>query len=295
MKNLIKMELKKAIFSKFFLMGLAVLLLFSVMSGIYMVENRVDYNPEIITTDEYYFENGKFVMNPDLPLFGFYNSWVGGEALSLFQVIFYYLLPVGAIIPFAWSYHTERKNGYLKNIASRIDKKKYFIAKAMAVFTSGSLVVLISLIVNIAIVSAFVPAIEPFATYTFYNYIYIGDMWVDYYYSNPALYVALYVMLDTLYGGIFALLSFATAFYVKNIFAVMFLPFISVVAVGYIRDLSITYTTAEVFYEFNPITYLHSLMYGGQREWWVIWGIALILLLFSLCTIFIRGFRDEIF
>ena len=295
MKNLIKMEFKKAIFSKFFLLGLALLLLFSILSGIYMVESRVDYNPKIITTDEYYFENGKFVMNPDLPLFGFFNSWVGGEAISVFQVIFYYLLPVASVIPFAWSYYTERKSGYLKNITSRTDKKKYFIAKTIAVFTSGALAVLIPLIVNIAIVSAFVPTITPFAGYTFYNYVYIGDMWVDLYYSNPSLYVALYVLLDALYGGIFALLSFATAFYVKNIFAVMFFPFLSVVAVGYIRDLSINYTTSVVFYEYSPITYLHSLMYGGQRVWWVIWGLALILLLFSLCTIFIRGFRDEIF
>ena len=130
MSSLIKTELKKAIKSKFFLLGLALMLLFSVLSGIYMIENRATYNPEVI--NEYILQaDGTYKNNPDLPLFGFYNSWVGGEALSLFQTLFYNLLPVGAAIPYAWSYHTERKSGYLKDIASRTDKKKYFVAKAL--------------------------------------------------------------------------------------------------------------------------------------------------------------------
>ena len=122
MKKLIKMELKKAICSKLFLLGFLLLLLFAMLSAWFMIENRVSYNPDMILSEVYY-ENGKFKTNPDLPLFGFYNSWVGGEVISLAQSLFYNLLPIGAAIPFAWSYHTERKNGYLKNIASRTDKK----------------------------------------------------------------------------------------------------------------------------------------------------------------------------
>ena len=295
MKNLIKMELKKAIISKFFLMGLVLLLIFSILSGIYMIRNDGGYNPQAITSYDYFYEKGEYQINPDLPLYTFYKDWVGGEVLSLFQTIFYYLLPVASVIPFAWSYYTERKSGYLKNIASRTNKKKYFIAKTIAVFISGALVALIPLIVNIALVSAFVPSIDPFAGYTFFNYHYIGEIWIEYYFTNPALYIALYVLLDTIYGGIFALLSFAIAFYVRNIFAIIFLPFMLVVALGYIRDLVLTYNNTYIFYEFNPTIFLHSLMYGGQRVWWVIWGIALVLLLFSIGTIFIRGFKDEIF
>ena len=295
MKNIIKLELKKAIISKFFLMGLAILLLFAILSGIYMLENRVSYNPNDITSLEYYFENGKFKTNPDLSLYGFYNSWVGGEALSLFQSLFFNLLPIGAAIPFAWSYHTERKSGYLKNIASRTDKKKYFIAKTIAVFISGALVVLIPLIVNIALVSAFVPSIDPFAGYTFYNYHYVGEMWIEYYFTNPALYVSLYVLFDALYGGIFALLSFATAFYIKNILAVLFLPYCLTMVVGYLQNIIIANGWFDVTYTISPSYYLHSLMYGGSRIEWVIISITLFLLTFSLGSIFVRGFNDEIF
>ena len=294
MKALVRIELKKAIKSKFFLLGLALMLLFSVLSGIYMIENRATYNPEVI--NEHILQaDGTYKNNPDLPLFGFYNSWVGGEALSLFQTLFYNLLPIGAAIPYAWSYHTERKSGYLKSIASRTDKKKYFVAKAIAVFTSGVLVVLIPILVNIIMVSAFVPFVEPFAGYTFYNYHYVGEMWIEYYFTNPMLYVALYVLLDTLYGGLYALLSFAVAFYIKNILAVLFMPYLFVAVLGYLENIIITNGVYEAVYAINPSLYLHSLMYGGMRMWWIILPITLVLLIFALGTIFIRGFRDEIF
>ena len=228
-------------------------------------------------------------------MFGFYNSWVGGEELSLGTVLFYYLMPIGAAIPFAWSYHTERKSGYLKNIASRTDKKKYFIAKTIAVFVSGVLAVLIPLIVNIALVSAFVPTIEPFAGYTFYNHVFIGDMWIELYYTCPWLYVTLYVLLDVLYGVIYALLIFAVTFFIKNILAILFVPFISLFVIGYFGEIIIMNVQMDRWFEFNPIIYLHSLHSGNQRAWWIILLITIGLLCFSLCTIFIRGFKDEIF
>ena len=294
MKNLLKNELRKAIISKYFLLGLALLLLFAMLSGMFMYENRVNYNPNSILKHALD-ESGNYRTNPDLPIFSFYNSWVGGEAITLYQTIFFYLLPVGAAIPFAWSYHTERKSGYLKNIASRINKKKYFTAKTIAVFISGALVVLIPLVMNILFVSAFVPSTMPFTGYIAYNYIVVSDMFADLYFSNPVLYVALYVLIDTIYGGVFALLSFAVSFYIKNIFVVLFLPFIMVIATGYIRNLAMQKVSGYLFVEFNPVIYLHSIMHGGVRYWWVIFGIAAILLVFSLCTIFIRGFRNEIF
>lgn len=295
MKKLIKMELKKAILSKFFVLGLLLLLVFALFSTWYMLENRIAYNPSLILNDSSSFENGKFKTNPDLPLFGFYNSWLGAEVLSLGQTLFYNLLPVAVAIPYAWSYHKERKNGYLKNIASRTDKKKYFIAKIIAVFTSGVLVVFIPIIINIALVSAFVPSISPFPGYTLYNYLYIGDMWIEYYYNNPAFYVALYVTLDCLYGGLFALLSFAISFYIKSMLAVLFTPYILCMVTGYINGIIVSNLNSSTLIEFRPTVFLHSLQPSLNRLWWVILLITLVIMLFSLITITVRGFKDEIF
>lgn len=294
MINTLKMELKKALVSKYFIIGLSVMLLFAVLSGIYMIESRAGYNPDDIY--EYCYSNGEFTENPDTSLFGFYNSWVGGEELSLAYTLFFQLLPLGAALPFAWSFYRERKTGYIKNITSRVKKEYYYYSKAIAVFLSGSLVVLVPLLVNILLVSAFVPVVRPFVGYTHYNHLYFGNMWADIYYTTPMLYTALYVILESLYGGIFALLSFAITFYINNIFAVEILPFILMIAFGYLQGFIYNLIgTATVQFEFVPTYFIHSRTLGGQVVSWVVVSVTLLLIAFSLVTILVRGKRDEIF
>ena len=57
------MELKKAFCSKKFLLGICLLLLFAVLSAVYMIEGRAGYNPDSILAS---MEGGQFTHNPDL-------------------------------------------------------------------------------------------------------------------------------------------------------------------------------------------------------------------------------------
>lgn len=107
MLKILKIELKKALFSKYFFAGLILLLLFSFLSGLYMIENWSEYNPDKLY--EIYQENGEFTSNPILPVYSFFSAWLGGDMLSLASTMFFYFLPVGAALPYAWSYHRERK------------------------------------------------------------------------------------------------------------------------------------------------------------------------------------------
>lgn len=292
LKRTLRMELNKAIFSKFFAFGLALLLFMALFSAFYMIEIRSSYNPNDI--EAYYMQDGKFTTNPDVSLYGFYNSWIGGEELSLAYSLFFTLLPVGAALPFGWSYYAERKSGYLKNIATRIDKKQYFACKAIAAFVSGTLVVLIPLLANILLVSAFVPMAEPFVGYTFYNHVHFGSLWADLLFTHPALYTALYVLLDGLYGGIFALLSFACAFFVNNVFLVAFLPFLSMLALGYMQGLLYAGFPDVIQLECIPTQFLHSRS-QLQTTAPIVALVTIVLLGFALLTIAIRGRKDEIF
>lgn len=124
-------------------------------------------------------ENGKYLYNPDFPLFSFFNAWVGGETTTVAYTLFFTIMPVCTAIPFAWSYHNESKNSYIINVATRINIRKYFIAKAIAVFVSGALVVFLAFALNILIVSAFIPYCQPWAGYNFYNLVYFDTMWSD--------------------------------------------------------------------------------------------------------------------
>lgn len=283
-------ELRKAFVSKKFLLGTALLLIFSVLSAVYMIESRAGYNPGDILES---MNGGEFTRNPDLSLITFYNSWVGGDELSLAAPLFFTLLPVGAALPFGWSYYAERKNGYLKNIYSRVDKRTYLTGKAIAAFLSGAAVAAISLVVNILLVLAKIPLITPFAGYNLYNHIHFGSLWSDLYFSAPGLYVLLYALLDVVYGGIFALRSFAAGFYFRNIFAVLFSPFLCMVAANYIESVIQSSMTDRVPVEFIPSQFLHPQSIHTQTMAWAVLLVTALLLTFSLLTIYFRGVRHE--
>lgn len=295
MSKMLKIELKKALFSKTFLLGTALLTLFALCSALYMIEGQSNYNPNHLY--EYCMDNGEYVSNPDFPLVSLYTSWVGADRVSLAYALFFNLMPIGAAIPFAWSYHTERKCGYLKNIATRIDRKYYYISKTIAVFVSGSLAVFIPYIINILLVSAFIPYYQPWIGYNLYNMVYFGTTWSDLFFSYPLLHMILYVILNTVYGGIFALLSYSISFYIRNYVAILFTPFLLILVSGYVETtiynnfFQNTYTLVE----FVPTQFLHSRSIHYQVMSWAVILVTVLLIAFIFATIYYKGKKNEIY
>ncbi|MBQ8210566.1 MAG: hypothetical protein IJZ35_08300 [Clostridia bacterium] len=288
MKKQLKIELKKAIFSPYFLFGLVMLTLFSVLSAIYILEKNGGYTAAIKADTEYAY-------NPDLPLFSFFSSWIGAERMSLAYTLFFNLMPIGTALPFAWSFCSERKSGYIKNIVIRDNKKNYYKAKTIAIFVSGMIVVLIPLLINILIVSSKMPLYKPFAGYNFYNCVYFGDLFADLYYSNPGIYVSLYVALNTLYGGLFAVLGAAFSFYISNIFSAVLLPFVIMLILAYTEHAFQAYMFAGDIVELIPTQFLHASTLYANSSGIVVAAVAIIILTFSFFTIYFKGVKNEIY
>lgn len=228
-----------------------------------------------------------------MALFTFYNSWIGGDDLSLAANLFYTLLPVGAALPFGWSYYIERKTGYLKNVYTRVGKGTYLAGKTIAVFLSGASVVAVGLIVNILLVFAKIPVVTPFAAYNFYNHVYFSNLWADLYFAAPWLYVLLFALLDIFYGGIFALISFAVGFYFRNIFAVLFTPFLLMLVASYVENVFFSNRADFVPLEWVPTLFLHPQGVHFQIVGWAVMLVTVLLLAFSCLTIYFRGVCRE--
>lgn len=295
MKKVLIIELKKAIFSRKFLLGTGLLTTLAVLSAIYSIENWGDYNPGYL--EEYCISNGKYIYNPDFPTNSFFNAWIGGDMLSLAYTLFFVFLPVGAALPYAWSYYIERKNGYIRNIVTRTNKMNYYYSKTIAVFLSGAFSILIPFVINILLVSAFIPYYKPWAGYNFYNMIFFGNMWADLFFSNPIVHTILFVLLNILYGGIFALLSFTISFFVRNIVAVIFGPFLLMIALGYVENVIVSHfwKNSLIIFEFVPTRFLHSRTIYNQVTSENVILITILLLIFSMTTIFLKGKKDEIY
>lgn len=288
MKKQLKIELKKAIISPYFLCGFILMTLFAVLSAMYMVEKQGFYTDAIKA-------DSAFSTNPDLPLFSFFSSWIGAEKMSLAYILFFNLMPIGAALPFAWSFCGERKSGYIKNIVTRDRKINYYRAKTFAVFISGVLTVLIPLVINIMIVSSKMPLYKPFAGYNFYNGVYFGGMFADLLYSHPGIYVFLYVILNGLYGGLFALFGAALSFFISNKFTSVLLPFVVFLAAGYAEHTLQANIYAGYIKEFIPTQFLHATDMYGKSSGIVVLAVTVFIFMFSLLTIHFKGVKNEIY
>jgi len=294
MINSIKMELRKALKNKFFNISLGVMTLFAVLSAVWCCQNFLGL---LSAFEENYFSNGKMIENDLFPVYTSYNYWIGGEMQSLMYSLFFTLLPVFAVLPFGWSYYLERKSGYIKQVVTKTGKRTFFLAKLIAVFISGALVVFIPLIINFLIVSAVYPSTLPQVNYVFYNYVGFGSMWSDLFFTIPWLYVALYILLDSLFAGLFAISAFAVSFFVKNRVAVVFFPFVFCMALEYLRTFLISSSMGSYPWdiEIAPTAFLHAAGMHCRTIGYVVLLEAVFIAIFAGGTILIRGKKDEIF
>ena len=90
-----------------------------------------------------------------------YNHFIGLDYWHKQPQTLYMLFPLLASIPYASSYCSEKKSGYLKVMLTRIDRKVYYISKFISVFFSGFITIISILIISLIIV----PKIEELNRY----------------------------------------------------------------------------------------------------------------------------------
>ena len=213
--------------------------------------------------------------------------------MSLASTLFFTLLPVCAVLPYASAFHQERKAGYLRIMLPQCGRKPYFLAKTLAVFLTGAVVVVLPLLMNFLAVSAFVPATAPQVNYSFYNYVLFGDLWADLFFDQPLLYVLLYILLDGLFGGLLALFAFALSFLIPNRVVILVLPLLLLLGLDYLS------TMAAGFWSSTPMTIslldLLRAAHDATARGWVVALEAGILAVFSGAIIWLRGVRSEVY
>ena len=176
--NCVKIEIRKAVGNLFFWISLACLMLFSLFSASFVIQNY-------LLAREYLFpEQIRKGINEFYPIWNFYQNWIGAERISMASSLFFTLLPVFAVLPAALSFQKERRTGYLRVAVFRTGKRQYVLAKSVAVFLSGFLVAFLPLIANVLLVSAFIPTTIPQVNYNFYTYVSFGELWADLFFSS---------------------------------------------------------------------------------------------------------------
>lgn len=145
---------------------------------------------------------------------------------SYYLEIYYTSIVLLATVPYAASYFMDVKDGYIKNIYTRMDAAGYLVGKYLAVFVSAGSICVIPLIINTYLTAMALPSLTPeFGTFTFPL---AGNKCfaVELFYSYPYIYTLLYLIIDFAITGLYGCLSLVISRIVSNRYIVMFFPFV---------------------------------------------------------------------
>ena len=289
MLPILETELKKLFSSKAFWGILLFLTLITTLIGItqgYDYKQIIDnvYLDRPTDTNGYLTEDNLYFS------FTLYNTWIGSITGDLFfTVIFYYILPLAACLPFSLSLLDEIKSGYLRQMALKKGQKRYYLAKYIVTFISAFLLAVIPIIVNIIITACFVPAYTPDPLDQIYSSQYFGRYLASVFYSKPFLFVVIFTVLPGVFCGLWADLIMSISLFVHNKFAVVIIPY---VALFFEKSFFDALFANRIALDLSPFYFIRGNSDGNIT--FVIMILA-VLLCISLCIVYLRGRNDDVY
>lgn len=242
--RIFKMEIRKALRNKFFYI--------SILIGCVITMFSLAYNIEIYQVD---MANQTGTSNPMYGASNLFNRWIGGEPFSLGTAAYFFLFPLLVSVPYGWSYCEEKQSGYVRLVAVYSGKSRYFLSKYAAVWLSGGLAMIVPLIFNFSLSLLFFPVVMPDPVYCTSNGVFYGSFLSIIYYSNPFLYVFLYLCIDFIFAGLIACIGYVVSCFSRHRVAAMIMPMLLLLAVNYSRQF--LYTSNGIFYkEISPLYFL---------------------------------------
>ncbi|WP_425756405.1 hypothetical protein ACPW7J_02765 [Ihubacter sp. rT4E-8] len=289
-KNTLRLECRKAVCNPFFFLAVLIGVVMTFFSLITMAESFArDMAQHRQISEEF------GLRNPLMQMESLFNHWIGGEGSSAGASDYFFLFPLLICIPYGWSYCSERRSGYIKNMVIRTGKMQYYLAKYAALFLSGGLAMTLPLLINFLAAAMIFPAVKPDPSYMTAYGIGASSFLSMLFYGKPFLYIGMYLLVDFVFCGLIACLCFAVSDVVKNPIAVTLLPFFFLLGVHYFCD-SFVYRKIEVMYtELSPMHFLRPIpmVYDTSGLVIFVWGSVLFAVTFF--TAVIRRGRHEIY
>lgn len=274
MKRMVAFELRRAFVNRGFALSLTAGMVLAVANVVLVAA------PYALSDGYAAWRSGAAGQDPP----SFFANWMGVTPFSITSVIFYYLLPLLACLPFGSSLYVDLSSGYAHQVVSRAGRVSFFASKSFASFLVAGVVAVAPLVLNIVAVACLLPQIAPDPTTHFYAVL-SNTMLADLFYAHPWAYVIVFLALTFFGAGFFGLASIALAFVLRSALAVVLVPFVSCV----VLQLATQGTDLAGFAPLNVLV-------PGQMYPSVFWVVAVIVAL-SLAVAFaflmFKGSRYE--
>lgn len=115
MKNVLQIELNKAIKTRYFAISIIIGTIIGIVGLVYNV--NLVYNSQIYDG-----------INPCYEGFTLFNHWIGGEGFSLGSSLYFFVFPLLIALPYGWSFCGEKNSGYMRQMLVRAGEKSYLTA-----------------------------------------------------------------------------------------------------------------------------------------------------------------------
>jgi hypothetical protein len=215
-----------------------------------------------------------------------FNHWIGGRGDILQATLYFFILPLLVCIPFADTLFTDRRDGYARNVVTRVPQRHYYVAKTLSVFLAAAVVAVIPLILDLFLTAMLFPAVIPVpaaGTFPIFEF----SMWSDLYYSAHFLYIVCYLALIALFSGLIATIALVFTYLVTNRFLVLLAPFILCVFADFMLN-----SLGGWWFQFSPISFLRPDQ-PGAASFLVIAAEFIVLAALIMAFIAVRARRDE--
>lgn len=273
--NLFKIEIKRAIFNKNMMIALLIGIVIVLPHTIQNLLNEIEIKNYIAVAG----------VSSGADLTSLYGRWFG-MSTDFFAIMFYYILPLLAVYPGAMIYYNDRKTGYIKNLYTKFSKNKCLIIKYITTFFSGGVAVVIPLMTAFLLTSLYAPARIPDSLVM--NPVVDINMWSELFFTHPLLYTLGYMLIDFIFGGLFACLAMSVSEFVKHKFSVFISSFLVVAALSFVCvQLNLDYL--------NPQNFLSPAQFVTAANGSVVLVEALILFIVSFSLFYIGGKINETF
>lgn len=279
----LKAELRRALSGKWFFIALAAVCAISVASavGALSVAFENEYRGLEYREQKYF----------RLSVLSCFRQWIVIDAGQPATGLFFFLLPLLVVLPYAWSLSFDVKTGYVNNLITRTSRANYCVSKFLSVFLSAGIVAVVPVLLNLLICACALPAYVPDVFDVVYFGVYENSLWSEAFYSAPLLYAALFSGLIFVFSGLWAVSVSALSLFVKNRLVFTVAPFLFLLLVEY---LNLMVFPGAISAALTPFEYLRGAGSPFITNGWVVLLELAFLLAFSTVVFFRFSKRDAL-
>lgn len=284
MRKLCRIEIWKAFHNRWFFIALIAGMLISIFN---VGKNFLLAKEYLYKAYPYILSNGMTWGMGDIYGMSVYVNWIGADASRLESAVFWFILPLLAAMPYGVNALREERSKYKNQIFIRSGRKQEAIAKYLAAFLSGGMVVACPVMVNYFVTALFMPLTKPRVTDMSSGMVetQFGSLL---FYEHPAIFVALVFLTVFLWGGVFGGMALTGGKFIrKRIFSVC-CPFVFCLLIELFFSTGMISTSLE----WSPVQLFHTLSIRGTSGI-IIFGEIFLFMFSSFFLFWIREVKYE--